>query len=91
MWPSGSWWRPIKNTIPEDNLAALGIDVLTETAILDGLPADEKGAIIDAVRFHNAPTLPLNRPPVCMVFLRLIGDADKLEIWKVIADCYRHR
>ncbi|MBC2744491.1 MAG: HD domain-containing protein [Desulfosarcina sp.] len=73
------------------NHAALGIDVLKETAVLDSLPADEKTMIVDAVRFHNAPALPGNKPPETMVFMRLIRDADKLDIWKVFADYYRHR
>lgn len=72
------------------NHAVLGIDVLNEGALLASLPAAEKSIIIDAVRFHNAPALPRNKPPQAMVFMRLIRDADKLDIWKVFADYYRH-
>ncbi|WP_319409821.1 HD domain-containing protein [uncultured Desulfosarcina sp.] len=72
------------------NHASLGIDVLNETAVLDSLPADEKAMIIEAIRFHNAPALPGNKPPASMVFMRLIRDADKLDIWKIFADFYRH-
>ncbi|MCB2146236.1 MAG: HD domain-containing protein [Deltaproteobacteria bacterium] len=72
------------------NHASLGIDVLNETAVLDSLPADEKSMIIEAIRFHNAPALPGTKPPSSMVFLHLIRDADKLDIWKIFADCYRH-
>lgn len=73
------------------NHAALGIKVLKETAVLDRFRADEKAMIMEAVRFHNVPTLPLNLPPASMVFMRLIRDADKLDIWKVFADFFRHR
>ena len=72
------------------NHAYLSIDVLNRTAVLDTLPADEKATIIDAIRFHNAPVLPANQPPASMIFMRLIRDADKLDIWKVFADYYRH-
>ncbi len=72
------------------NHASLGIDVLNETAVLDTLAADEKAMLIDAIRFHNAPALPGNKPPASMVFMHLIRDADKLDIWKIFADCYRH-
>ncbi len=72
------------------NHASLGINVLNEAAVLDTLPGDEKDMIADAIRFHNAPALPENKPPGSMVFMRLIRDADKLDIWKVFADCYRH-
>jgi hypothetical protein len=74
------------------NHASLSIDVLNQTAVLDMLPTDEKATIIDAIRFHNAPRLPANQPPDSMVFMRLIRDADKLDIWKVFADyCRNHQ
>ena len=73
------------------NHAALSIDVINQTALLDALPAGEKATIIDAIRFHNVPRLPANPPPASLVFMRLIRDADKLDIWKVFADYYRHR
>jgi hypothetical protein len=71
------------------NHASLSIEVLNQTAVLDTLPADEKTIIIDAIRFHNTPRLPANQPPAALVFMRLIRDADKLDIWKVFADYYR--
>jgi hypothetical protein len=72
------------------NHASLSLDVLNQTAVLDTLPPDEKATITDAIRFHNAPALPGNKPPASLVFMRLIRDADKLDIWKVFADYYRH-
>jgi putative nucleotidyltransferase with HDIG domain len=71
------------------NHATLGIDVLRQEAVLDGLNDVERSIIMDAVRFHNAPALPTDRPSTSMVFMRLIRDADKLDIWKVFADYYR--
>jgi putative nucleotidyltransferase with HDIG domain len=72
------------------NHATAGIDVLTQANILDPLPDEEKTIIVDAVRFHNAPALPEGDPSDSQVFMRLIRDADKLDIWKVFADYYRH-
>jgi hypothetical protein len=71
------------------NHATLGIDVLRQKAVLADLAEDEQAIIMDAVRFHNAPALPAERPPTSMVFMRLIRDADKLDIWKVFADYFR--
>ena len=71
------------------NHAVLGIHVLEADAVLDDLTVDDKTMIIDAVRFHNAPALPRKRPPESMVFIKLIRDADKLDIWKVFADFFR--
>ncbi len=72
------------------NHASLSIDVLNQTGVLDRLTDDEKTIIIDAIRFHNAPGLPANKPSASMLFMRLIRDADKLDIWKVFADYCRH-
>jgi hypothetical protein len=70
------------------NHAALGIDVLRANAVMDSLPPDEMTVIIDAVRFHNAPVLPVDRPSESLLGMRLIRDADKLDIWKLFADYY---
>jgi hypothetical protein len=72
------------------NHATMGIDVINKNAVLDMLPADEKTIIIDAIRFHNAPALPKKKSAACKVFMRSIRDADKLDIWKVFADYFRH-
>ena len=71
------------------NHAALGIDVVEQAGILDDLAEDERGLIVEAIRFHNAPSLPSRRPPRSLTFMRLVRDADKLDIWKVFADFYR--
>lgn len=77
------------NDLKSTNHAALGIEVLKENKILNFLPFDEMTVIIDAIRFHNAPALPTNKPPESLIFMRLIRDADKLDIWKVFADYSR--
>jgi hypothetical protein len=67
----------------------LGIEVVNEASVLDDLHNEDRATIMDAIRFHNAPALPRNKPPASMVFMRLIRDADKLDIWKVFADFFR--
>ena len=71
------------------NHAALGIDVVEKAGILVDLDDDERGMILEAVRFHNTPALPSPSSPLSMAFMRLIRDADKLDIWKVFADYFR--
>ncbi|WP_319525314.1 HD domain-containing protein [uncultured Desulfosarcina sp.] len=71
------------------NHAALGVEIMKKTGVLAGLSDDEQKQIVDAVRFHNAPSLPSGKPSEELLFLRLIRDADKLDIWKVFADYYR--
>jgi len=72
------------------NHAALGVAIMEKTGVLKDLDEDERKRIIDAVRFHNAPALPSGKPPEELIFLRLIRDADKLDIWRVFADFYRY-
>lgn len=71
------------------NHGALGIEVLQAEQALATLTDVEKTIIIDAVRFHNARALPTRRFGGSMLFMRLIRDADKLDIWKIFADYFR--
>jgi hypothetical protein len=71
------------------NHAIKAVDVLDRAEVLAPLSVKERNIIIDAVRFHNAPALPDTNGSDAAVFMRLIRDADKLDIWKVFADCYR--
>ena len=72
------------------NHAALGVEIMEKTGVLAALSDDERKWIVDAVRFHNAPALPSGMPHRELLFLRLIRDADKLDIWRVFADFYRY-
>jgi hypothetical protein len=71
------------------NHAALGARVLTEERVLDHLPTGEQSLIIRAVALHNAFTLPENLDGETDLQLRLIRDADKLDIWRVFLHFYR--
>lgn len=71
------------------NHAALGARVLTEERVLDPLPAADQSLIIRAVALHNAFTLPADLDGTTDLHLRLIRDADKLDIWRVFLDYYR--
>ncbi|WP_419663774.1 metal-dependent phosphohydrolase [Desulfosarcina variabilis str. Montpellier] len=72
------------------NHAKKGIDVLTQLNVLESLPDIERTIIIDAIRFHNVPALPDNNGSPSMLFMRLIRDADKLDIWKVFAEYFQN-
>ena len=71
------------------NHAKKGVDVLTRFTVLESLPDTEQTLIIDAIRFHNVPSLPDNNNSDAMLFMRLIRDADKLDIWKVFAEYFQ--
>ncbi|MBT0653522.1 HD domain-containing protein [Geomobilimonas luticola] len=71
------------------NHAALGARVLTEERVLDTLPTADQSLIIRAVALHNAFVLPTDLDGTTDLHLRLIRDADKLDIWRVFLDYYR--
>jgi hypothetical protein len=81
-------WRTFRDS-DSDNHARLGIEVLREQRILEGFPDAERQLIEEAVRFHNLLALPLRFKSPTELYIRLIRDADKLDIWRVFLDYFR--
>jgi hypothetical protein len=81
-------WRTFRDS-DSDNHARLGIEVIREQGILDGIPDTERLLIEEAVRFHNLLALPLHFKSPTTLFIRLIRDADKLDIWRVFLEYFR--
>jgi hypothetical protein len=81
-------WRTFRDS-DSDNHARLGIEVIRQQGVLDGLPDAERVQIEEAVRFHNLLALPLRFKSPTALFIRLIRDADKLDIWRVFRDYFR--
>lgn len=70
------------------NHGRLGAEVILEKKMLGALPPDEQELVLDAVRFHNAYAIPEGLDPDKKFFLKMIRDADKLDIWRVFAEYY---
>ncbi len=66
-----------------DNHARLAIEVIREQALLAGQSPRVRLLIEEAVRFHNLLQIPARLKSDTYIFLRLIRDADKLDIWRV--------
>jgi hypothetical protein len=81
-------WRTFRDS-DSDNHARLGIEVIREQGLLEGLPVVECTLIEEAVRFHNLLALPERFRSTTSLFIRLIRDADKLDIWRVFYDYFR--
>jgi len=81
-------WRTFRDS-DSDNHARLGIEVLREQGVLARFPTAERLLIEEAVRFHNLLALPLRFRSPTSLFIRLIRDADKLDIWRVFLDYFR--
>ena len=70
--------------------AALGVDVIKASRVLDGLATAIADIIVRVVRYHNRPFLPLGERDRCLFFLKLLRDADKVDIWRVVTDYYKN-
>jgi putative nucleotidyltransferase with HDIG domain len=70
------------------NHGVLGAETLIERNILQNLPDKEQEFIIKAVRFHNAFSIPKVEGEDTIFFIKLIKDADKLDIWRVFLEYY---
>jgi hypothetical protein len=70
------------------NHGYLGAQTIIKENILNNLKEDEKKVIIKAVRFHNVFSIPKKEKEKIVFFIKLIRDADKLDIWRVFIDYY---
>lgn len=70
------------------NHAALSAKVLVEHNVLAALPKEERDCLVRAVALHNVFTIPPSVDENTLLFLRIIRDADKLDIWRVFIDYF---
>lgn len=70
------------------NHGVLGSATLIEKMILQSLSRDDQDIILESVKFHNAFSIPKNENDEIIFFIRLIRDADKLDIWRVFLEYY---
>lgn len=68
------------------NHATLGTGVLSREGVLNTLPESEQRIILQAIKFHNAFAVPDIADNDTLLFLKLIRDADKLDIWRVFVE-----
>jgi len=70
------------------NHAALGAKVLIENSALRNLPNKEQDLIVRAVTLHNVLTIPEGLDPNLLELVKMVRDADKLDIWRVFLEYY---
>lgn len=68
------------------NHGLLGAETLIEHKVLQNLPPEEQELVIESVKFHNAFSVPKKEREDINLFIKLIRDADKLDIWRVFLD-----
>jgi len=80
-------YRTFKDSISV-NHGLLGSEILLGEKVLKDLPENEQKLIMQAVKFHNSFSIPDIENAETIRFLKLIRDADKLDIWRVFFDYY---
>ena len=70
------------------NHGLLGSRILSEEGPLENLPDDEQQFIIQTVRFHNAFAIPAGMNGDQLLYLKLVRDADKLDIFRVFIEYF---
>ncbi|MBN1383579.1 MAG: HD domain-containing protein [Elusimicrobia bacterium] len=73
------------------NHAELSVEVVKETNVLERLEEEERAVILKSIRYHNAYKLPENELPDFLLYTKLLRDADKIDIWFIVADYYEKR
>lgn len=71
-----------------ENHAVLGIKILRENDILKSIDQSTRELIFCAIFHHNRIELPKRTNEACLFFTKLLRDADKLDIWRVLTDYY---
>ena len=69
------------------NHGLLGAEMVVKTGLLEGIAPEERSLIIRAVKYHNTFSIPrLDKRSAFL--LKLVRDADKLDIWRVFIDYF---
>lgn len=72
------------------NHCMLALEVLTETKVLEPVQAKERELIEKAIEYHGLKKLPSDLDGECLLFSKLIRDADKLDVFYVATEYYKH-
>ena len=79
------------NDRASQNHAELGVAEIAAHDVLSVCRQPEIELITIAISHHNAAALPEGQEERTLFFMRLLRDADKLDIWRVFCDYYRQR
>lgn len=71
------------------NHSLLGLEVLTKVKVLERVEKEEKEWIERAIEYHGQIELPGDLDGQCLLFSKLIRDADKLDIFYVVTEYYK--
>jgi len=68
------------------NHAIIAINTLKKSSFLDYIPTEWHNNLFTAILNHNLPEIKTQKDKCTDLFCKLIRDADKLDIWRIIND-----
>lgn len=74
-----------------ENHALLSVKVLESNDVLNILDEPQKDLALRIIKYHNRAALPETESETCLFFSKLLRDADKLDIWKVVINYYQQK
>jgi len=81
--PQWKQYSTFVDSLSEDH-ALLGLEIVSRHKVLMRISPEQRGVIRKAIRHHNLRELPENLSQRQLLFSRLLRDADKLDIWRVV-------
>lgn len=81
-------YKTYNDTRSEDH-CLLGLEVLRETGVLQGIEKEEKHLIEKAIEYHGRRQLSGDLSGESLLFLQLIRDADKLDVFYIVTESYK--
>jgi len=78
------------NDVKTVNHSLLGLEVLKEEKVLEDVDKEERELIEKAIEYHGLKELPVDLNGECLLLSKLIRDADKLDVFYVVTEYYKH-
>ncbi|MBF0343134.1 MAG: HD domain-containing protein [Nitrospirae bacterium] len=70
------------------NHGVLGVETIIKEYPLASLSTDDYDLITRSIKYHNAYKIPSGQSDEAITYLKLIRDADKLDIWRVFVEYF---
>lgn len=86
--PQFAWYHTYNDARSVDH-SRLSVEILGQEGILAVLPREERQWVQTAIEHHGQKFLPADLNGQALLFAKLIRDADKLDIYRVVVDLHR--
>jgi len=81
-------YRTFADSKSEDH-GALGVSIIRENRVLAAMPPVQAEIVLRAVACHNRLSVPESTDERFLTILKMLRDADKVDIWRVVTEYYR--